>query len=90
MPDSTAGGRPHTVLGGKLSSETGEIYRQSATFPATTWPKANGHDIPWSEVHWTNHGKPQFHTNPHEHIFKYDKNGWFRNEPAEYYPQGVK
>lgn len=90
LPDPAADGRPHTVLGGKLRSETGEIYRQSATFPATTWPKANGYDVPWSEVHWTNHGKPQFHTNPHEHIFKYDKNGWFRNEPTEYYPQGVK
>lgn len=42
LPDPAADGRPHTVLGGKLSSETGEIYRQSATFPATTWPKANG------------------------------------------------
>jgi len=58
LPDPAAEGRPHTVLGGKISSETGEVYRQSATFPDGTWPTANGHDVPWSEVHWTDHGTP--------------------------------
>ncbi len=52
LPDPVAEGRPHTVLGGKVSSETGEVYRQSATFPGGTWPSANGYDVPWSEVHW--------------------------------------
>ena len=32
LPNPEAQGRPHTVLGGKVSSETGEVYRQSATF----------------------------------------------------------
>lgn len=80
LPDPAAEGRPHTVLGGKVSSETGEIYRQSATFPGGTWPTVNGHDVPWSEVHWTDHGTPYHHTNPHQHIFEYnpDKGGWIR------------
>ena len=75
LPDPNATG-PHTVLGGKVSSETGEIYRQSATFPEGTWPPANGQNVPWSEVHWTNHGRGD-HTNPHQHIFEYnpDKGG---------------
>jgi len=84
LPDPAAEGRPHTVLGGKVSSETGEIYRQSATFPGGTWPTVNGHDVPWSEVHWTDHGTPYHHTNPHQHIFEYnpDKGGWIRKGPT--------
>ncbi len=86
LPDPVAEGRPHTVLGGKVSSETGEVYRQSATFPGGTWPSANGYDVPWSEVHWTDHGTSQFHTNPHEHIFEYnpDKGGWIRKGPSDF------
>ena len=86
LPDPAAEGRPHTVLGGKVSSETGEVYRQSATFPGGTWPSANGYDVPWSEVHWTDHGTSQFHTNPHEHIFEYnpDKGGWIRKGPSDF------
>jgi len=84
LPDPAAEGRPHTVLGGKISSETGEVYRQSATFPGGTWPAVNGHDVPWSEVHWTDHGTPHHHTNPHQHIFEYnpDKGGWVRKGPT--------
>ena len=80
LPDPNATG-PHTVLGGKVSSETGEIYRQSATFPEGTWPPVNGQNVPWSEVHWTNHGRGD-HTNPHQHIFEYnpDKGGWIRGK----------
>lgn len=87
LPDPNASG-PHTVLGGTVSSKTGEIYRQSATFPDGTWPTANGQNVPWSEVHWTDHGTPHHHTNPHQHIFEYnpDKGGWYRNEPTPYYP----
>ena len=86
LPDPVAEGRPHTVLGGKVSSETGEVYRQSATFPGGTWPSANGYDVPWSEVHWTDYGTSQFHTNPHEHIFEYnpDKGGWIRKGPSDF------
>lgn len=88
LPDPAAEGRPHTVLGGKVSSETGEVYRQSATFPGGTWPTANGYDVPWSEVHWTDHGMPQHHANPHQHIFEYnpDKGGWIRKGPTEFEP----
>ena len=80
LPDPRAEGRPHTVIGGKVSSETGEVYRQTATFDGDAWPRANGHDVPRSEVHWTDHGRPWDHTNPHQHIFMYDetKGGWYR------------
>ena len=69
LPDPNAKG-PHTVLGGKISSKTCEVYRQSATFPEGTWPTANGQNIPWSEVLWTDHGTPYHHTNPHQHVFE--------------------
>lgn len=84
LPDPNAQG-PHTVLGGKVSSETGLPYRQSATFPSGTWPTANGYNVPWSEVHWGNHGDPLHHTNPHQHIFKYDfeQKFWERQEPSK-------
>lgn len=78
LPDPNAQG-PHTVLGGKVSSKTGEAYRQSATFPGETWPKANGQNVPWSEVHWTNHGRGD-HGNPHQHIFIFDGKNWYRGE----------
>ena len=86
LPDPAAQGRPHTVLGGSVSSKTGEVYRQSATFPGETWPKANGQNVPWSEVHWGDHGTPHHHTNPHQHIFEYnpDKGGWIRKGPSKY------
>ena len=75
LPDLNASG-PHTVI----SSKTGEVYRRSATFPEGTWPTANGQNVPWSEVHWTDHSTPHHHTNPHQHIFEYnpDKGGWIR------------
>jgi len=89
LPDPTAEGRPHTVLGGKVSSLTGEMYRQSATFSGETWPKANGYDVPWSEVHWSNRGRGD-HYNPHQHIFTYDpaKGGWIRGgmEVLHFFP----
>ncbi len=90
LPDPDAQGRPHTVLGSKISSETGEIYLQSATFPGGTYPSVNGYDVPWSEVHWTDHGTPHHHTSPHQHVFEYntDKGGWIRREPTPYYPKG--
>ena len=78
-----ARGRPHTVLGGKISSETGEVYRQSATFNGGSWPTANGYEEPLSEVHWTNHGRADAHTNPHQHVFNYDFDNryWYRSDP---------
>ncbi|EPJ7088698.1 RHS repeat domain-containing protein [Citrobacter amalonaticus] len=87
LPDPAAEGRPHTVLGGKVSSLDGEVYRQSATFPGETWPSANGQQVPWSEVHWGNHGRSD-HANPHQHIFEYDSSdgGWRRGPPTPYHP----
>lgn len=89
LPDKNAKGA-HTVLGGKISTKTGEVYRQSATFPDSTWPTVNGQNVPWSEVHWTDHGTPKHHTNPHQHIFEYnpDRGGWVRREPTPYYHKG--
>lgn len=86
LPDPNATG-PHTVLGGKVSSKTGEVYRQSATFMDESWPTANGYNVPLSEVHWSDHGRAHQHTNPHQHVFKYDKDGkggWYRGDP-EYF-----
>lgn len=96
MSDPNAQGRPHTVLGGKISSKTGKPYRQSATFSGETWPKANGSDVPWSEVHWGDHDRPLAvgpdgrlvdHPNPHEHIFNYDFDNhyWYREDPSPFY-----
>ena len=50
LPDKRANGRPHTVLGGKVSSKTGEVYRQSATFNGGSWPTANAHSNPHQHV----------------------------------------
>ena len=49
LPDPMAQGRPHTVIGSQISSKTGEIYTQTATFPGGTWPTVNGKDVPWSD-----------------------------------------
>jgi RHS repeat-associated protein len=70
-PDPRAGGAPHTVLGGKMSSEPGVgVYRQSATFTAEGSPtKLQGFDatgqrlpqaesVPLGRVDWTDHGHP--------------------------------
>ena len=70
LPLGDAAG-PHTVLGGRVGSD-GVVYRQSAEFPANTWPKSNGNDVPLSEVHWSDHSRPWDHSNPHQRIFNYD------------------
>lgn len=81
--DDVAEGRPHTVIGGKISSETGVVYRQTATFRGGFWSAGNGYEVPISEVHWTNHGREAAHTNPHQHVFIYDFENkyWYRSEP---------
>lgn len=42
-----------------------------------------GAEIPLSEVHWTNHGRTDEHTNPHQHVFIYDFDNryWYRSDP---------
>jgi RHS repeat-associated protein len=70
-PSPLAKGRPHTTLGGRDASD-GSRYRQSATFPGETWPKAGGQDVPWGRVDWSTHNRPDAHPNPHIHEFTYD------------------
>ncbi|MDX7989382.1 hypothetical protein FE392_19135, partial [Xenorhabdus sp. 12] len=90
LPHPAAEGRAHTVLGGKVSGKTGEVYRQSATFPEATWPPAKGKPVPLSEVHWTSHGRPD-HTNPHQHPFHYEgQYGWKRADRLPFDPNGSK
>ncbi len=86
LPDPRAEGRPHTVIGGKVSSETGEIYRQTAEFRGGSWPLENGIEVPISEIHWTDHGRPDVHANPHQHVFTYDpvQKQWVRSGPVNY------
>jgi RHS repeat-associated protein len=88
LPDPRAAGAPHTVLGGRMGSD-GVLYRQSATFPGDTWPTANGYDVPWSRVDWTNHGRSD-HTDPHMQTFIYDsrpnKGGWIEGPQLPFQP----
>ena len=70
LPAPEAEGRPHTVLGGKVSSESGEEYRQSATFSEqgnTTTLQGFGptgerlpspEPVPVGRVDWGSHGHP--------------------------------
>ena len=53
MPDPNAT-EAHTVLGGKVNSKTGGVYRRSTTFPEETWSMANGQNVPLSGAHWSN------------------------------------
>lgn len=75
LPMPEAEGRPHTVLGVRTGTDGAE-YRQSATFPSGTWPKANGRDVPWGRVDWSTHGRGD-HAFPHLHPFVYHPElGW--------------
>jgi hypothetical protein len=71
-PDPAANGAPHTTLGGRVGSD-GRTYRQSATFPGGSWPSADGKDVPWGRVDWTDHGRPQDHPDPHMHEFNWQQ-----------------
>lgn len=85
LPDPRAAG-PHTVLGGRFSRRSGETYRQSAEFPSATWPKADGHDVPWGRVDWSIHPgqKGDAHPDPHLHEFFYDTLQRRWNEAKEF------
>lgn len=84
LPDPFAKGSPHTVLGKKIGTDDGVIYRQSATFPADTWPKANGQGVPLSRVDWHDHSLPQHHPNPHQHVYRYNwqQHRWEMGDPT--------
>jgi len=75
LPDARAEGAAHTVLGGRKGT-SGDIYRQSATFPEpANWPKAaDDISVPFGRVDWTSHpGLPgAAHANPHVHPLVYD------------------
>ena len=78
-PDPRAGGGPHTVLGGRVSSGDGKLYRQSATFTEEgnqTLMRGYGDSgqllpqaepVPVGRVDWGTHGRPVEHANPHIH-----------------------
>lgn len=59
IPDEEAKGTEHTQLGSKKSRSTGETYSQRRTFDK------DGN--PTKDVDFTDHGRPQQHTNPHQH-----------------------
>lgn len=87
LPDPDAKGSAHTTLGGKVSGETGELYRQSATFPELD-PTVPSYAKPLYEVHWGNHGRGD-HPNPHMHNWsKPDEagKGWIRGETQPFPP----
>ena len=88
LPDPNANGAPHSVLGGKISSKTGELYLQEAQFPGgETYPPYQGStDIPFREIHWTDHGRPWDHTNPHQHVYTFENGQWVRSGQIPYHP----
>lgn len=85
LPDPALEGQPHTVVGGRKSTTTGELYVQTATFKGGDAPKINGHEVPISEVHYTNHQRGD-HPNPHQHVFLYDfdEHYWYRSGPETF------
>lgn len=75
-PDPRAEGRPHTTLGGRIGTDDGVLYRQSATFTGSTAPyTANGLDVPQSRVDWHDHSRGD-HPNPHQHPMRWENGRW--------------
>ena len=67
LPDPAFEGQPHIVFGGRISSDTGELYLQTAIFDGKDdWLKVNGHPVPRTVIDWTNHYMPWAHDNPHQ------------------------
>lgn len=85
MPDPLAEGRPHIVIGGRISAETGEIYRQTATFTGGTWHLPT--DMMFLGVRFIGLIMDH-HTNTHQHVFQYnpDRGGWVRMGPTIFIP----
>ena len=52
-------------------------------------PGSYQHEIPMYEVHWTDHGRPHDHTNPHGRIYNYDldQKTWKAGNNREFNPQ---
>ena len=91
LPDPTFEGQPHIAFGGRISSDTGELYLQTAIFDGKDdWLKVNGHPVPRTVIDWTNHYMPWAHDNPHQHVFYYDfkEKKWLRGD-AEYFEPSV-
>ncbi len=64
IPDSE---NPHTQLGTKKSTKTGETYTQGREFDIT--------GTPVRDIHVTDHGYPKNHPNPHQHNLKPNNTG---------------
>jgi RHS repeat-associated protein len=64
-PDAEGNGQPHTQLGTKKGSK-GD-YRQGREF--------DDKGKPVKDVDFTDHGRPQNHTNPHQHPYQPNKTG---------------
>ena len=76
VPDTDA---PHTQLGRRTSSRTGERYPQAREFDS------NGRPV--RDVDFTDHGRPKEHADPHQH--RYDPETGKRL-PAEPLPEKPK
>jgi hypothetical protein len=79
LPDPTAQGS-HTVLGGRVGTTDGVLYRQSATFYYEGFEHGtfNGQRVPALEVDWYNHARPWDHSNPHYHQWSWNGQTWVR------------
>ncbi len=77
-PDGEAAGRPHTRLGREEGSKG--PYNQAREF--------NSNGKPVKDVDFTDHGRPQNHTNPHQHPYISNKTGGTlqrgKQEPLQY------
>lgn len=58
---------PHTQLGEKLSKKTKQKYVQAREFDEL--------GNPTRDIHFTDHGRPHEHPNPHQHIMKENPTG---------------
>ncbi len=65
QPDPDAAGNPHTQLGKKEGSK-GD-YNQAREFDS------NGKPV--KDIDFTDHGRPQNHTNPHQHKYQPSETG---------------
>ena len=72
--DETPINAPHTQLGDR-SRAKGATYPQGRTF--------DEHGNPVKDIHHTDHGRPQTHTNPHQHRHTPNPSGTPQRGPAE-------
>jgi RHS repeat-associated protein len=73
--DKEAEGVAHTQLGTRTSKQSGKSYAQGRTFDE----KGN----PVKDVDHTDHGRPDTHSNPHQHVHTPNPSGSPQRGPAE-------